>query len=95
MPRLRKPGQGRRRKVSQPRPPVDLASLATLPDWAILSDRQLSAVTNLSEDTHTRLRALGKGVRRVELSEHRHGVRVADVKAWIEQRTSNGGSDAA
>jgi hypothetical protein len=94
MPRLRKPVR-QQHKAAPPRPPVDLAALQHLPDWTVLDDRQMSAVTGLSEDVHRRLDALGEGVSRTELSARRHGRTVGNIKTWLRQRTPNGGPEAA
>ena len=94
MPRLRKPDH-QQQKAALQRRQVDLAALQSLPDWAIIDDRQLAAVTGLSEDSHRRLDARGEGVPRTTLSEKRHGRTVGNIKAWIKHRTNNGGPDAA
>lgn len=76
-----------------PHPPA--SAWRDLPDWAVLTDAETSAAVSLSEDTLLRLDATGDGIPRTELSERRHGRTVGNIKAWLERRTANGGSDAA
>jgi hypothetical protein len=61
----------------------------------VLSDKQTSDLIGLSEDSMRRLDAIQKGIPRTELSEHRHGRTVGNIKLWLKQRTPNGGPDAA
>ena len=66
--------------------PSDLEYLDKLPDQAILSDPQISALAGFSVCTLWRLRKLGEGPPRVQLSKRRHGSTWGAVKAWLKSR---------
>lgn len=59
-----------------------------LPDHAVLTKSQTCALTNLSEDTLSRLHHRGDGPERVQLSARRVGYTVGAVRIWLQQRSS-------
>jgi predicted DNA-binding transcriptional regulator AlpA len=62
-------------------------NLVTLPDWAVISDRQAAEVLNVSLDTLWRLDRAGDGPPRVWLSPRRHGRPIGKLREWLAQRT--------
>jgi predicted DNA-binding transcriptional regulator AlpA len=61
---------------------------ANLPDDAILTRTQTCALTNISEDTLSRLHQRGEGPARVQLSRRRVGYTVGAVRSWLQERSS-------
>jgi predicted DNA-binding transcriptional regulator AlpA len=59
-----------------------------LPDHAVLTKSQTSAITNLSEDTLDRLHRRGEGPERVQLSPRRVGYTFGAVRNWLQKRSS-------
>ena len=62
---------------------------AGLDGYRVLTRKQLSQLTGLSEATHERLDAEGDGPKRIQLSARRCGYRVFDALAWLEARATN------
>jgi predicted DNA-binding transcriptional regulator AlpA len=58
-----------------------------LPPEAILADKQVCELVGISQDTLWRLERKGDAPPRIQLSPRRHGRRLADVRAWIAERT--------
>lgn len=61
---------------------------ASLPDHAVLTKSQTCALTNLSEDTLSRLHQRGDGPARVQLSPRRVGYTVGALRTWLQKRSS-------
>jgi predicted DNA-binding transcriptional regulator AlpA len=72
-----------------------IAALPALPDSAVLSKAQASALTSLSPDTLDRLHRLGQGPPRIQLSERRVGYPAGGLREWLKQRASQASIDAA
>lgn len=66
----------------------DLAPLLQTPDFAVLSEPQVIALTGMSRDTLYRLRLAGDGPPRVQLSPRRSGYQVGPLKDWLAKRST-------
>ena len=69
--------------------------LDRLPPEAILTDKQVCELLQISPDTLWRLERKGDAPARVQLSPRRHGRRLADVRRWLAERTTATKGDAA
>jgi hypothetical protein len=67
-------------------PATNAENLATLPDWAVISDQRTADILGFSLDTLWRLDRIGDGPPRVRLSPRRHGRPVGMLRAWLAQR---------
>jgi predicted DNA-binding transcriptional regulator AlpA len=61
--------------------------LDRLPPEAILTDKQVCELLQISYDTLWRLEKKGDAPPRIQLSQRRHGRRLADVRRWLAERT--------
>jgi predicted DNA-binding transcriptional regulator AlpA len=57
-----------------------------LPDYAVVSREHAAALLSVSVDTLKRLARRGEGPRRIRIGPKLIGYRLADLRAWIEQR---------
>lgn len=63
---------------------IDLSFVDKLPDAAVLSKKQTSALTGLSGHTLDRMHERREGPTRIQLSPKVFGYRFGTLKAWME-----------
>jgi hypothetical protein len=81
-------GYARKEKMPPVKLNASIANVDELPDAAVITKRQASALTSLSADTLNRDPEIKTA--RVQLSERRFGYRLGVLREVLRQRTGNG-----
>jgi predicted DNA-binding transcriptional regulator AlpA len=64
--------------------------IKSLPDCAVLTQKEFATLTGLSHRTVIALQAEGLAPSRTQLSKRRFGYTVASIRQWLKQRTITG-----
>jgi predicted DNA-binding transcriptional regulator AlpA len=67
-----------------------ITNIDELPDVAVLTEKQVAALTGLSRRTLVLMQRDGSGPPRVRLSKKRFGYPLGRFREWLKQREING-----
>jgi predicted DNA-binding transcriptional regulator AlpA len=67
----------------------------SLEDLRVISEPEAIRLVGVSRPTWSRMRQRGEAPPKVQISRHRIGYRIRDLRLWIEARTGSSATSAA